>query len=312
MLFWAAMRSSVSIVIPAYNCAPYLDDALTSVLGQSHAPHEVIVVDDGSTDDTQDVLRPFARQISLVRQENRGLSHARNRGLADATGRWVLFLDADDRLEPTALEALLSVSEADADHVIYGDKYVISHEGAIESRVPGRDATGPIPSASRASFNGSPFEPGAAMLPRALINALGGFHQRYSPCEDRYTWIRAGSLVEFRYVPSVVLHYRQRPGSLSKNRIRQVTGSLRARIDSLAWLHEQHVRLFDVEPEPAALVAEDLGAVYWQREWDVVDAVLALADEYQLAHPDIARIRRIRRYPTWLVAVKDALDRRRG
>ena len=208
------MRSSVSIVVPAYNCGRYLNDALTSVLGQTHRPQEIIVVDDGSTDDTQAVLAPFRKDITVIHQENRGLSHARNRGLADATSRWVLFLDADDRLESTALEALLSVSDPDADHVIYGDKYVISHEGEIEKRVAGRDCTGPVPSAARASFNGAPFEPGAAIVPRDLIASLGGFQQRYSPCEDRHMWIQTGTLVEFRYVPSVVLHYRSRPGSL--------------------------------------------------------------------------------------------------
>jgi hypothetical protein len=196
--------------------------------------------------------------------------------------------------------------------VIYGDKFVISHEGEIETRVAGRDCTGPVPSAARASFGGSPFEPGAAMVPRELVTQLGGFHQRYAPCEDRHMWIRLGALVEFRYVPAVVLHYRSRPGSGSKNRVRHVTGALRVRLDMLEWLRKRNLRLFDEEPDPATLVADDLAAVYWQREWDVVDAVLALADEYELTHQEIARIRRIRRYPTWLVAFKDALDRRRA
>lgn len=128
----------------------------------------------------------------------------------------VLFLDADDLLELTALEALLSASDPDTENVIYGDKFVISHEGAIEHRVAGRDCTGPVPAAARASFDGAPFEPGAAMAPTELVRSMDGFHQKYSPCEDRHTWIRLGALVEFRYVPRVVLHYRQRPGSLSE------------------------------------------------------------------------------------------------
>jgi len=220
----------------------------------------------------------------------------------------VLFLDADDRLEPTALEALLSVSDPVTDHVIYGDKFVISHEGAIERRVAGRDCTGPVPAASRASFNGAPFEPGAAMAPTQLVRSMDGFHQQYSPCEDRHMWIRLGALVEFRYVPHVVLHYRQRPGSLSKNRVRQVTGSVRVRIDALDWMRERKVRLFDQEPDPAEILASNLDAVYWTREWDVVDSLLQLAEERGLHSNAIDTIRRRRAYPAWVVRLKDELD----
>jgi glycosyltransferase involved in cell wall biosynthesis len=306
----ASAIAPVSIIVPAYNCGPYIAEAIGSALNQTRPPSQIIVVDDGSTDDTDLILGAFDRRIQIIRQTNSGVANARNTGLAAATSPYVMFFDADDRLEPTALEMLLSSAPDDASCVVYGDKYVISHDGAIEERVAGRDCTGPIPSATRASFNGSAFEPGAAIVPRRVVADLGGFRQKYSPCEDRDLWIRLGIAVEFRYARSVILHYRSRPGSGSRNRVKHVTGSLRVRLDFLSSLQTGGPTVFDPAPNAAALVAADLNDVYWQREWAVVDAILDLADEYRLNHPDIARIRRARKlFPPWLIWLKDRVDR---
>lgn len=96
----------VSCVIPVYNCERYVGEAIESVLTQSVLPGEVIVVDDGSTDDTAMVVRAFGRHVHLLAQENSGPSAARNCGLRAATGRYVTFLDADDlwHAEKTALQ----------------------------------------------------------------------------------------------------------------------------------------------------------------------------------------------------------------
>src|SRR5829696_2931566 len=94
----------VSVVVPCYNQARFLGEAIESVLAQSHPLFEVVVVDDGSTDDTSEVAARYPG-VRLVRQENRGLSGARNAGLARSRGEYVVFLDADDRLLPGALEA---------------------------------------------------------------------------------------------------------------------------------------------------------------------------------------------------------------
>src|SRR4051794_23095793 len=92
----------VSVVIPAFNHAAFLSAAIKSVLGQSDSSYELIVVDDGSTDDTRAVVARY-RQVRYVYQENRGLSAARNAGLRLSIGAFVVFLDADDILEPQAL-----------------------------------------------------------------------------------------------------------------------------------------------------------------------------------------------------------------
>jgi glycosyltransferase involved in cell wall biosynthesis len=97
-------RPRVSVVIPCYNQAHFLSEAITSVLAQTYPPFETIVIDDGSTDATSDVARQYP-SVRCIRQPNQGLAGARNAGLALCTGDYVVFLDADDRLLPETLEA---------------------------------------------------------------------------------------------------------------------------------------------------------------------------------------------------------------
>src|ERR687898_2245292 len=104
-------RPLVTVVIPCYNQAHFLGEAIESVLSQSYEHFEIIVVDDGSTDETSEVASRY-EGVRLIRQENRGLAGARNRGLEEAKGEYVVFLDADDRLLPGALEAGLGCFEA--------------------------------------------------------------------------------------------------------------------------------------------------------------------------------------------------------
>ncbi|HEX3110532.1 MAG TPA: glycosyltransferase family A protein, partial [Thermoanaerobaculia bacterium] len=95
---------SVSVVIPSYNYARYLGEAIDSALGQTLPPLEVIVVDDGSTDDTPAVLAAYGDRIRVLRQKNAGVAVARNSGIAAARGECVAFLDADDVWLPRKLE----------------------------------------------------------------------------------------------------------------------------------------------------------------------------------------------------------------
>src|SRR5262245_39908172 len=98
---------NVSVVIPSYNSAAYLPAAIDSVLAQTARDLEVIVVDDGSTDDTPDVVARYGPPVRGIRQANAGVAAARNRGIAEARGRYIAFLDADDTWEPVKLERQL-------------------------------------------------------------------------------------------------------------------------------------------------------------------------------------------------------------
>lgn len=106
----------LSIVMPVYNVAPYLSRCLDSLAAQTHRIDELIVVDDGSTDDCPRILAEYAKrlpQMRVIRQENGGLSAARNTGLAQATGQYLAFVDSDDFVAPTMYERLLTLARTD-------------------------------------------------------------------------------------------------------------------------------------------------------------------------------------------------------
>lgn len=104
--------NSVSVIIPTYNRAEWVMGSIESALGQTRPPDEIIVIDDGSTDDTPRVLAEVPPGVRCIRQDNAGVSEARNRGVREATGRWIAFLDSDDRWYPEKLEIQLAALAA--------------------------------------------------------------------------------------------------------------------------------------------------------------------------------------------------------
>ena len=110
-------RPTISVVIPSYNAAPYLAETLHSVFGQTYPVHEIIVVNDGSTDKTEEVLRSYSDKILIVKQENVGEGASRNAGIERSTGDWVAFLDADDIWHPTKLERQVTLLNSRSDLV---------------------------------------------------------------------------------------------------------------------------------------------------------------------------------------------------
>ena len=120
----------ISVIVPVYMVEKYLEKCIRSVLGQTYADFELILVDDGSTDGSSRICESFSEEdgrIKLIRQENGGLSFARNAGLAQASGEYVFFLDSDDYLEPDALEHLMNAMETNGCDVVVGN-YFYSYE----------------------------------------------------------------------------------------------------------------------------------------------------------------------------------------
>src|SRR5687767_5658816 len=112
--------STVSVIVPAYNAAAFVAEAIDSALAQSHPELEVIVVDDSSTDDTPAVLQSYGNRITVHRQDNRGVSAARNTGAQLATGEWIAFLDADDVWRPDKITQQLRIAQAP---LVYSDRF---------------------------------------------------------------------------------------------------------------------------------------------------------------------------------------------
>jgi glycosyltransferase involved in cell wall biosynthesis len=135
----STLQPAFSVIVPTYNYARYLQRALDSILAQERSDYEIVVVDDGSTDDTAEVVRRYqdkaTRRIEYVFQNNRGLSAARNHGISLASGEYLLFLDADDELLPGALRQFHSALERTPglDFVVGGREWV-SVDGKVKCR----------------------------------------------------------------------------------------------------------------------------------------------------------------------------------
>src|SRR4051794_17886995 len=130
----AGESAKVSIVMPAYNTGRFITEAIESVLAQRYRNWELVIIDDGSTDNTGSIIEGFTDpRIVALRQPNGGLTSARNLGLSNVSGDWVLFLDSDDLLRPDALDVLIEAAwarRARTPAVVYGDYVRIDETGA--------------------------------------------------------------------------------------------------------------------------------------------------------------------------------------
>jgi glycosyltransferase involved in cell wall biosynthesis len=175
----------VSVVIPCYNQARFLGEAIQSVLRQGYSDLEIIVVDDGSRDGTEEVASGYAKEdsrVRLVRQENRGLAAARNRGLAEAEGEYIVFLDSDDRLVSEALEVGVRELEAHPGCAfVSGICRKITADGSI---VPGWEQFRVRDDPYLELLRSCPVYVPAVMYRRSVFDAVGGFDTSYKAAED--------------------------------------------------------------------------------------------------------------------------------
>lgn len=182
----------VSVLIPAYNAAGSIRRAVDSVLAQTYSDLEVIVVDDGSTDSTRDVLANYGDRICYIYQENQERSAARNNGIRNARGEYIAFLDSDDYWLPTKLERQMALfDEHPETGLVYSLAYSIDANGrrlAISGAVPER-AVDPLKTYCRLLLGN--FIPGITpVIKRACCTSVGWFDVMLSQSEDWDYWLR--------------------------------------------------------------------------------------------------------------------------
>jgi glycosyltransferase involved in cell wall biosynthesis len=206
--------SVVSVIIPCYNQAHFLSESIESALSQTYPEIEVVVVDDGSPDNTAEVVVRYP-DVRYVQQVNRGLAEARNGGFRASSGQYVLFLDADDRLTPNAVEAHLScfAKHPEAGFVV-GDIDLISEDGLYlrSPRWPMLEAN-QYEELLKVNHVANTI---AVMFRRSVIERIGGFKPTYSPAEDYELLLRAARLLPSAHHRTVVAQYRRHPANLSR------------------------------------------------------------------------------------------------
>ncbi|MGQ9784098.1 MAG: glycosyltransferase family 2 protein [Armatimonadota bacterium] len=209
-------KPKVSIIIPVYNGAAFIGEAVESALAQDYNNIEVVVVNDGSTDDTETVLKPYMGNIIYVKQENAGLSAARNRGILSSSGEYLAFLDADDILLPHMVSTLLPPLLADPScGLAYGGYYMIDSDGRKFGET---DLTQPSGHLFRELVKGIVIIlVGSLLVRRSVLARSGLFDPMLRQLEDRDLWLRIAYYSNLVFVPVHVACYRSSQFSMSRN-----------------------------------------------------------------------------------------------
>jgi len=204
----------LSVIIPSYNRSSLLHRALQSVYRQTYTDFEVIVVDDGSTDDTAKLIASFYPQCLYISQPNKGVSAARNAGIARASGEWIAFLDSDDEWLPTKLEIQV---QAATNHpkvrIIHTDEIWIRNGKRVN------------PKQKHQKHGGWIFEyclplcaisPSSVMIHRRVLQTVGLFDESLPACEDYELWLRICSIYPVFYIAkALVMKYGGHQDQLS-------------------------------------------------------------------------------------------------
>ena len=206
----------VSIIMAAFNHAQYIDKAIASALAQTWQDFELIVVDDGSTDATGQVVSQFGSPVRYIYQQNRGQGGARNRGIASARGEFVCFLDDDDLWEPEYLATVMSVfqRQPDADALYTGFR-IIDGEDRLLPQIGGNVI--PPHQMYDALVHGGWFPPLVVTVRKACLDQVGPLDEALRGHDDWDLWLRIARGHVFRGVPEALARYRVHAGGLSSN-----------------------------------------------------------------------------------------------
>lgn len=208
-------RPLVSVIVPCFNQARYLADAVRSIVGQTYSWHEIIVINDGSTDETHKLATGF-EQVKYFSQENCGLASARNRGIRESTGDFLVFLDADDLLLPAALEIgvdeLLSHPEC---AFVSGDHRRVNAHLVPLFKLRAR----PVQQQHYLAFLRGNYVGmhAAVMYRRKPLEEVGGFDESLGACEDYDLYLRIAHKHPVRCHGCVVADYRQHEANMSRD-----------------------------------------------------------------------------------------------
>jgi len=199
----SASNHLVSVIIPTYNRAALVVEAIDSVLRQRRCLFELIVVDDGSTDATASVLTRREKELRYIRQPHRGVAAARNLGARHARGQWLAFLDSDDLWQPTKLAEQLVFHRQSGDILVSQTEEIWLRNGkrvnpCAHHRKPAGDIF--VESLTRCLVS-----PSAVLMRRELFEWAGGFDETLTVCEDYDLWLRIANRVPIGLVPKALV-----------------------------------------------------------------------------------------------------------
>jgi glycosyltransferase involved in cell wall biosynthesis len=258
--------------MPCYNAAPFVAEAVSCVLGQSYGNVELIVVDDGSTDGSHDILEALVQahpqRLRLFTQDHQGPFPARNLGLKYAKSEFVAFLDADDYWAPDCLEKLhTSLTSHAADLAYCGWQNIGQGGPSNEPYVPPEYEKG---DAAAAFLHSCPWPIHAALTRRSVIDAVGGFSQRRLTAMDYDLWLRIlGHTRALVRVPEVLSFYRWHShGQISSHKLQQVMDAMEVRRNFVQQHADlvAHIPLPELKELTHGQLRKEAYRAYWQRD----------------------------------------------
>jgi glycosyltransferase involved in cell wall biosynthesis len=248
-------QSLVSIIIPTHDRLPLLRQALDSVFAQTYRQYEVLVVDDGSTEDIATGVRDHACAPRVLRQFNQGPASARNRGIEAATGEWIAFLDSDDLWLPAKLERFVeAIRKPGAPPIWYGPMTPISSTG---EPVTGRTKPCVAGDVTQALFCNSFIHVPTVVCRREVLQEAGGFDERLPVCEDYDLWLRISLKHPFGLIEETLAKRRLHDGRLSKSRMSR---NLSVKAEMLRRFYAQPAAKMKID---AAAATRRLAKVYF-------------------------------------------------
>lgn len=207
------MTPKVSICIPTYNRKDYLRETIESVFAQTYKDYEVVVVDDGSTDGTAEMIKNIGLPIRYYWQENSGDAAARNKMIKLAQGEFITFVDSDDLLINDAIERMMNVMEAEGGEVIvYGPYHRIDQNGHVYGRFKSRQYSGHI---TKHLFQNIFVYTCGSMFPKNVLETAGGFDTSLPVCSDYDLWLRLSLKCRFVALAEPTFKRRRHTENLS-------------------------------------------------------------------------------------------------
>lgn len=238
----------ISVVIPLYNKESSIASALVSVLAQTYQDFEVVVVDDGSTDSGAAIVEGYTdARIRLIRQENAGVSAARNKGIAEAKGEYVAFLDADDEWMPEFLAEIVALQREFPECRAQATNYTFNSYGAkspsILRRIPFQGDHGVLTNYFEvASCSHPPVWTSAVCIERALLQEIGGFPVGVKSGEDLWVWAHVAVRTQWAYSMKAMAQYNfdQMAFKETPTRVPDSVDEVGAELKKL-WIDYKHI-----------------------------------------------------------------------
>jgi len=208
----------VSVLMPTYNREKYLPEAIESVLNQTYTTFELLIVDDGSTDDTEEAVKPYLsdRRVKYYYKSNGGQSSGRNFGFQRSRGSYICFLDSDNKWLPNKLELCVCAAIKNPEYdVFYGDNIAIDSKGKELHKVTMKRYSGII-TAELLKDNFVTIN--TSMLSRECYETMGGLNENFLRAPDYEFWLRLSTRYKFFYIPEYMAFYRIMEDQISSDK----------------------------------------------------------------------------------------------